>query len=227
MSESKKIKDKIKTSQLFDCKVPYLKERFENTLYPWELLGQIDDVIGEVFENIPEGYVLYGEGVLVGENVRIAATATIEAPAIIGKGTEIRPGAYIRGKVIIGENCVIGNSTELKNCILLDRVQVPHYNYVGDSVLGNHAHLGAGAICSNLKADGKSVVVKGKEEYPTGRRKLGAIVGDNADVGCGCVLNPGTVIGKGTSVYPLTALRGVIPEECIVKSNDNIVVRNK
>jgi len=144
---------------------------------------------------------------------------------MIGAGTEIRPGAFLRGNVITGENCVIGNSSELKNCVLLDTVQVPHYNYVGDSVLGNHAHMGAGSICSNLKSDGKAVVIHGDEDYETGLRKIGGILADGADIGCGCVLNPGTVIGKNTSVYPLTALRGVFPEESIVKSVDNVVKR--
>ena len=164
---------------------------------------------------------------LVGRDVKIAATVTIDAPAIIGHGTEIRPGAYIRGNVITGEKCVMGNSSEYKNCILLDNVQTPHYNYVGDSVLGNKAHTGAGSICSNLKSDGKAVVIRGDENYITGLRKIGGILADGADVGCGCVINPGTVIGKNTSVYPLTSLRGVYPANCIVKSQDNIVLREE
>ena len=164
-------------------------------------------------------------GVLVGEGVKIAPTATIEGPTVIGAGTEIRPGAYIRGSVITGEKCVIGNSSELKNCVLLNTVQVPHYNYVGDSVLGNYAHMGAGSICSNLKSDGKNIVIHGDVEYETGLRKIGGILGDHADIGCGCVLNPGTVIGKNTSVYPLNSLRGVFPEGCIVKKIDDVVKR--
>ncbi|MBR2477154.1 MAG: UDP-N-acetylglucosamine pyrophosphorylase [Clostridia bacterium] len=172
-----------------------------------------------------DGFRCVSEGVLVGEDVKIHPSAVIEGPAIIGPGTEIRPGAYIRGSVITGKNCVIGNSTELKNCILLDNVQVPHYNYVGDSVLGNKAHMGAGSICSNLKSGGGNVVIHGDEEYPTGLRKVGAFLGDGADVGCGCVLNPGTVVGKGTSVYPLTSLRGVYPPECIVKTCAEYVKR--
>jgi NDP-sugar pyrophosphorylase family protein len=159
----------------------------------------------------------------MGENVKIAPTAYIEGPAIIGANTEIRPGAYIRGTVIIGEKCVIGNSTELKNAVLCDGVQVPHYNYVGDSVLGDKAHLGAGAICSNFKGDGSNITVRGDQNYATGLRKMGAILGDRADIGCGSVLNPGTVIGKGTRVYPLNSLRGVYPEKSIVKSKDDIV----
>ena len=219
------MKKSVKTRELFDCRVSYLKELFDGSEYPWEMLPKIKEYIKDLIANGIDGYTEISEGVLVGENVKIYPTATIEAPAIIGSGTEIRPGAFIRGSVITGENCVIGNSSELKNCVLLDRVQVPHYNYVGDSVLGNRAHMGAGSICSNLKSDGKPVVIHGEENYVTGLRKIGGILADGADVGCGCVLNPGTVIGKRTSVYPLTALRGVFPSDCIVKSLENIVVR--
>ncbi len=215
----------VKTAELFDCQVPYLKTLFAASEYPWEMLPKIKAHILALIEQGIPGYTLIADGVLVGKNVKSYPTATIEAPAIIGSGTEVRPGAFIRGSVITGENCVIGNSSELKNCILLDRVQVPHYNYVGDSVLGNHAHMGAGAICSNLKADGKPVVIHGDEEYVTGLRKIGGILADEVDVGCGCVLNPGTVIGKATSVYPLTSMRGIVPAGCIVKSMENIVVR--
>lgn len=216
---------KVKTKELFECKTAYLKELFEASEYPWEMLPKIKEyILGLINEGI-EGYTLIAEGVLVGENVKIYPTATIEGPTIIGSGTEIRPGAFIRGSVITGEKCVIGNSSELKNCVLLDGVQVPHYNYVGDSVLGNRAHLGAGSICSNLKSDGKNIVIHGDTEYQTGLRKVGGILADGADVGCGCVLNPGTVIGRGTSVYPRTSVRGVIGEGCIVKSMDNIVKR--
>lgn len=216
---------KVKTNELFECEVPYLKGLFSESVYPWDMLPKIKGYIEKLMENMPEGFVEISEGVWVGKNVKIYPTATIEAPAIIGSGTEVRPGAFIRGSVITGENCVIGNSSELKNCVLLNKVQVPHYNYVGDSVLGNFAHMGAGSICSNLKSDGKAVVIHGEEDYETGLRKIGAILGDRADIGCGCVLNPGTVVGKETSVYPLNALRGVFPEGCIVKSMDNIVKR--
>ena len=154
----------------------------------------------------------------MGERVKIYPTATIEGPTIIGSDCEIRPGAFIRGNVITGSGCVIGNSSELKNCILLNHVQVPHYNYIGDSILGYKAHTGAGTICSNLKTDGKSVVIHGAVDYETGLRKVGAILGDNTDIGCNTVLNPGTVVGRGTSVYPMTRLRGVYPENSIVKS---------
>ena len=215
----------VKTKELYDCKTPYLKELFDSAEHPWEMLPKIKEYILALINKGIEGYTMYSEGVLIGENVKIYPNATIEAPAIIGSGTEIRPGAFIRGSVITGENCVLGNSSEFKNCILLDKVQAPHYNYVGDSVLGNHAHMGAGSICSNLKADGKPVVIHGDENYETGLRKIGGILADEADVGCGCVINPGTVIGKNTSVYPLTALRGVYPANCIVKAADRVVER--
>jgi len=216
---------KVKTKELFDCKNEHLALFFEKYEYPWEMLPHIKDFILDFIANPPAGYTLIAEGVLVGENVSIHPAATIMPPTVIGSGTEIRPGAFIRGSVITGTKCVIGNSSELKNAILLDSVQVPHYNYVGDSVLGNKAHMGAGAICSNLKSDGKTVVIHGEAEHETGLRKIGAILADGADIGCGCVLNPGTVIGKNTSVYPLTSLRGVYPEDSIVKANDNIVKR--
>lgn len=217
---------KVRIPDLFDCQTPYLKELFAKYQYPWELLPQIKSHIQALIQAGLEGFEEIAKDVYVGKDVKIYPTATIEGPAIIGAGTEIRPGAFIRGAVITGENCVIGNSSELKNCILLEHVQVPHYNYVGDSILGNNAHMGAGSICSNLKADGKPVKIHGDEEYETGIRKIGGILGDGADVGCGCVLNPGTVIGKNTSVYPLNALRGVFPEGCIVK-NQNTVVKRK
>ena len=213
----------VKTNELFDCSVPYLKELFEGSEYPWEMLPKIKELAKRLVENGIEGYTILSDGVLVGENVKIYATATIEGPTVIGSGTEVRPGAFIRGGVITGEGCVIGNSSELKNCILLDRVQIPHYNYIGDSILGNKAHTGAGTICSNLKSDGKNVVIHGDIDLETGLRKIGGILGDGADVGCGSVINPGTVIGKGTRVYPLTSLRGVYPAGCIVKSQKEIV----
>ena len=217
----------VKTKDLYDCKVPYLKELFETSEYPWEMLPKIKDVIAKLLETGIDGFSELKPGVLVGRDVKIADTVTIDAPAIIGHGTEIRPGAYIRGNVITGEDCVMGNSSEYKNCILLDKVQTPHYNYVGDSILGNKSHTGAGTICSNLKSDGKVIVVRGEENYETGLRKIGGILADGADVGCGCVINPGTVIGKNTSVYPLTSLRGVYPANCIVKSQNDIVLRKE
>ncbi len=215
----------VTTRALYDVQTPSVKALLDATEFPWEALPRIKEHIKSLLADLPEGFTVYAEGILVGEGVTVHPTATILPPAIIGKGTEIRPGAYLRGNVIIGEDCVIGNSTELKNCILLNHVQVPHYNYVGDSILGNYAHMGAGAVCSNFKADGKNIVVHGDQEYETGLRKFGAMLGDRADIGCGCVLNPGTVIGQRTSVYPLTSVRGVIPKDCIVKAMDAIVKR--
>lgn len=221
------MKSKIKTRDLFQCNVPYLKDFFNSYEYPWEMLPEIKNLIARLLENGIPDFTELKHGVLVGKNVKIADTVTIEAPAIIGHNTELRPGAYIRGNVITGEGCVMGNSSEYKNCILLDKVQTPHYNYVGDSILGNKAHTGAGAICSNLKSDGKAVVIRADENIETGLRKIGGILADGADVGCGCVINPGTIIGKNTSVYPLTSLRGVYPENSIVKSQKEIVLRKE
>lgn len=213
----------VLTKDLFECEVPYLKEIFANSTYPWEILPKIKEIVAKALKEGLPGYHLLKEGVLVGEDVSIAQTATIIPPAIIGAGTEIRPGAYLRGNVIVGEKCVLGNSSEFKNCILLYHVQAPHYNYVGDSILGNYAHMGAGSICSNLKSDGQNIVVHGDKEYETGLRKIGGILADHADIGCGSVLNPGTVIGKNTQVYPLSMVRGVVAENSIYKDKDNIV----
>ncbi len=213
----------VKTEELFDCKTPYLKELFSAHEYPWEMLPVLKDYIRELVKKGIEGFTRLSDDVLVGKDVKIYGTAVIEGPAIIGHGCEVRPSAFIRGAVITGEGCVLGNSSELKNCILLDGVQVPHYNYVGDSVLGNRAHMGAGTVCSNLKSDKKNIVIHGEREYQTGLRKIGGILGDGADIGCGSVVNPGTVIGKNTRVYPLTSLRGVYPADCIVKGTDTVV----
>ncbi len=220
------MKESVKIAELYDLDaVSYIAPLLARYVYPWELLEAIPVYLQRLLSEGIAGYTLYAKDVLIGEGVKISPTVTIEGPCVIGAGSELRPGAYLRGNVLTGEGCVIGNSTELKNCILLSHVQVPHYNYVGDSVLGNHAHLGAGAICSNLKADGRAVTVHGTQTYDTGRRKVGAFLGDRVDVGCGCVLNPGTVIGKDTRVYPLTALRGVFMAGCIVKSADQTVPR--
>ena len=224
----------VEVKDLFSTNNKYIKPFLEKFQYPWEALPEIKNYLKALISEGVEGYTLVDGNILMGENVKIAPTAHIEGPAIIGANTEIRPGAFFRGNIIIGEKCVIGNSTELKNCILCDGVQVPHYNYVGDSVLGDKAHLGAGAICSNfkgdgsnicsnLKSDGKPVVIHADKDYNTGLRKIGGILADRADIGCGCVLNPGTVIGKGSRAYPLNSLRGVYPEKSIIKSNDNIV----
>jgi NDP-sugar pyrophosphorylase family protein len=189
-------------------------------------LSENESYIKTAVEKGLEGYSRIGQNILVAEGVKIYPTATVEGYAIIGSGSVLRPGAFLRGNVIIGKNCVIGNSTEMKNSVILDGVQIPHYNYVGDSVLGNNSHLGAGAICSNLKNDSKNVVVHADVDYDTGRRKLGAFLADGANVGCGCVLNPGTVIGKNTDVYPMNSLRGVYPENSIVKADGKVVLKS-
>ena len=194
---------------------------FNRVTHPWEVLSTLHTIIERLVQDGIQGYHLFSEGVLIGDNVRIADTVRIEGPTIISDGCELRHGAYIRGSVILGKGCVIGNSTEIKNSILMDGAQAPHFNYVGDSILGKGAHLGAGAICSNLRSDKKHVVIKGNNfSLDTGLRKLGAILGDGVEVGCGAVLCPGTVIGKNTTVYPLTMARGVYPENCIIKQND-------
>lgn len=213
----------VEISELYNCETPYLKPLFNSCRYPWEMLSKINEFIEKMDKT---GFKEIKPGVWVGENVEISPTATINAPAVIGANCEIRPGAYIRGGVITGEGCVLGNSSEFKNCVLLNSVQVPHYNYVGDSVLGNFSHLGAGSICSNLKSDKKAVVIKTETPIPTNLRKVGAFLADYADIGCSCVLNPGTVVGKRTSVYPMNALRGVYEEDLIVKSSENKVKRN-
>lgn len=215
----------IKTKELFDCNNEILKELFESNEYPWQILAGFKEYVKNLISDGLNGYQEIEKGIFVGENVKIHKSAVIIPPAIIGANTEIRPNAYLRGYVVVGENCVIGNSSELKECILLDKVQVPHYNYVGNSILGNHSHMGAGSICSNLKSDGKNVVIHSDVDYETGLRKIGAFLGDGADIGCGCVLNPGTIIGQNSSVYPLTSVRGVVPSNVIVKSNTESVVR--
>ena len=190
------------------------------------MLGKIGDYITELIKTGIPGYIETKKGVLIGKRVKVYSNTTIEPPVIIGSDTEIRPGAFIRGNVIIGEGCVIGNSSELKNCIMLDNVQVPHYNYIGDSILGYKAHMGAGSITSNVKSDKSHVTIKtDNAKIETGLKKCGAMLGDHVEVGCNAVLNPGTVIGKNTSVYPLTSLRGVYPENSIVKDTKTVVKR--
>ena len=200
---------------------------FEGITLPWEVLPKIGAFLKELTEKGLPGYTKIGEGILVGENVKIAPTAVIEGVCVIGPGTEIRPGAYLRGNVFCGEGCVLGNSSEFKNCILFDKVQAPHYNYVGDSILGFHAHMGAGSICSNLRSDGKNVVIHGETDYETGLRKIGAFLGDRAEIGCGSVLNPGSVVGPRAAVYPLTPVRGVVPADVIVKNDGSFTAREE
>lgn len=217
--------EKIKTNELFLSVPPYLSELFGGASYPWEIVGRIKDFVSILINLNPCGFERRGGDVLIGSGVKISKTAEICGGAVIGNGVEIRAGAYIRGGVIICDGCVVGNSTELKNCIVLPRAQLPHYNYVGDSIIGSGAHLGAGAICSNLRSDKKSVFVRGEKSYETGMRKLGAIIGDGAEIGCGSVLCPGAVVGRNAVVYPLSLVRGIVPENCILKSEGKIVAR--
>ena len=201
---------------------------FLETAYPWEVLPRIGAFVRALGPTLPaDEYDEVEEGVWLHRSVKRYPGVAVAAPAVIGPDTELRPGAFLRGNVLVGRGCVVGNSTELKNCILFDRVQVPHYNYVGDSILGRGAHLGAGAICSNVRTDKQNVVVHGADgaDYPTGLRKFGAILGDGADVGCNSVLCPGAVLGPGAQVYPLSRVRGTVPAGHIFKAQGNVVPR--
>ena len=203
----------------------YLIKKYE---YPHEVLPHIKDYILELGETLSDDYLLIEENVWAHNTATIAPTASIKGPTIIDENAEIRQCAFIRGGAIVGKNAVVGNSCELKNCILFDNVQTPHYNYVGDSILGYKSHMGAGSITSNVKSDKTNVVIKSdNENLETGLRKVGAFLGDNVEIGCNSVLNPGTVIGTNSRVYPLTSVRGVIPSDSIVKSMTNIVVIKK
>lgn len=217
----------IKTTDLFDLSKTAAYSLLEKTEYPWDALDMIGDFVLQLGKTLStDEYYSPFENVWIANDVKISPTSTIIGPAIIDSRTEIRPGAYIRGKVIIGKNCVIGNSCEIKNSIIFDNVQIPHFNYIGDSILGYRAHTGAGAITSNVKSDRTLVCVKdGDKKIETGRKKFGAMIGDGAEIGCNSVLNPGTVIGKNTNVYPLSSVRGVIPADSIYKSSDNIVAK--
>ena len=197
--------------------------------YPWEMLAEWGGHIRRLGASLPpERYACRGEDIWIAHSATVAASAEIAGPCIIDEEAEFRVGAFLRGNVVVGKRAVVGNSTELKNALLFDGVQVPHYNYVGDSVLGYRAHLGAGAITSNVKGDGSVVVIKhGRDLIPTGRRKCGAMIGDGVEIGCGTVLNPGTVIGVGTQIYPLCSVRGVIPREHIYKRDGTVVPRRK
>ena len=214
-----------KIKDLYDLNETIAAELFEGKEYPWEVLADICDFILELGNKLPKDeFTKKGDNIWIHKSVTIAPTATLNGPLIIDEGTEVRPGAFIRGKAIVGKNCVVGNSTELKNVVLFNTVQVPHYNYVGDSILGTHSHMGAGSITSNVKSDKTLVVVKdGDERIETGLKKIGAMLGDYVEVGCNSVLNPGTMIGRHTNVYPLSCVRGVIPENSIFKNKDEIV----
>lgn len=214
----------ISVNELFTLRELDAQAIFEGIKYPWEVLTKINAFILEYAKTLPKDFERIDEFVWVGKGTTIEKSALIKGPAIIGYNCEIRHCAYIRGNVIIGNNVVVGNSTELKNSILFNKVQVPHYNYVSDSILGYKAHLGAGAITSNLKSNDTLVKVKcGDDIIETGLRKFGAILGDSAEVGCNAVLNPGTILGKDCIVYPLSSVRGYVPENSILKNSGEII----
>ena len=217
--------EECKIKKLYDLNHTMAKELLEKYEYPWEVLPEISDFIIELGNKLDkEIYELKGENIWIAKSATVYPSAYIKGPAIIGEYAEVRHCAFIRGKAIVGNNAVVGNSTELKNVILFDNVQVPHYNYVGDSILGYKSHLGAGSITSNVKSDKKIVIVKnGKDKIETGLKKFGAMVGDEVEVGCGSVLNPGTVIGPHTNIYPLSSVRGVITANSIYKNQNEIV----
>ena len=211
--------------ELFDLSHSMAGEFLKGFTYPWEALPHIKDEILRLIGTLPKDeYTEVAPQVWAHNSVTIAPTASLTGPAIIGPNTQVRIGAFIRGGVLVGADCVVGNSVELKNVIIFDHVQVPHYNYVGDSILGYSSHMGAGAVTSNIKSDRTNVVVRdGEERFETGLRKMGAILGNSVEIGCNSVLNPGTVIGPGSRVYPLSSVRGVIPPRHIYKNSGEIV----
>lgn len=221
--------DGIRITDLLDLDKTLAKDIFTGRTYAWEVLSDIRGFIlkeGDALD--PELFNKIGEDVWISKTAKIFPSAYIAGPCIIDEGAEVRHGAFIRGSAIVGKNAVVGNSTELKNVILFDCVQVPHYNYVGDSILGYKAHMGAGAITSNVKSDKSLTVVHfGDEQIPTGLKKFGAILGDNVEVGCNSVLNPATIIGRNTNIYPLSMVRGVVPASSIFKNPANIVKKTE
>lgn len=215
---------KMKNKDLFKIGESIADSYVKKYEYPFEVLPHIKDIILEIGSKLDSDFYLLKENVWVHESAKISASSDITGPCIIDSNAEIRPNAYIRGNAIIGKNCVFGNSCEIKNSILYDNVQVPHFNYVGDSILGNFSHMGAGSITSNVKSDKTLVVIKNKDEkVETKLKKVGAFLGDFVEVGCNSVLNPGTVVMPNTNIYPLTMIRGVIDGDMIVKSMDNII----
>ena len=216
-----------KISNLYNLDETIAKDLFEGATYPWEVLPKISAFILQLGSTLSEEeYEKIGEDVWIARSATVAPTAYIHGPAIIGKDAEVRHCAFIRGNAIVGEGAVVGNSTELKNVVLFNKVQVPHYNYVGDSILGYKAHMGAGSITSNVKSDKKLVVVKdGRERIETGLKKFGAMLGDEVEVGCGSVLNPGTVVGRHSSIYPLSSVREVVPADSIYKKRGEVAAR--
>lgn len=213
-----------KYDSLFNLNATLTKELFDNVDYPWEVLPNIKDYILKIGPTLGEDFNKIGEDIWIHQSVKVASTALINGPCIIGEGTEIRQCAFIRGSAIIGVNCTIGNSTEVKNSIIFDGSECPHFNYIGDAILGEHAHMGAGVILSNIKSDRTNVIIdEDGEKYVTGLRKISGLIGDYVEIGCNSVICPGTIIYPHTTIYPLTRVRGVIKANKIVKSMDNII----
>ncbi|MBR5642310.1 MAG: UDP-N-acetylglucosamine pyrophosphorylase [Firmicutes bacterium] len=217
----------LKIADLFDLEHTIAAPLFEGKEYPWEVLDGIKEFILQLGPKLdPEKFDNPSEGVWIAKDAKVFPSAYLGSPCIIDSGAEVRHCAFIRGSAIVGKNAVVGNSVELKNVVLFDNVQTPHYNYVGDSVLGYKAHMGAGSITSNVKSDKTLVVIKARDEQiETGRKKVGAMLGDCVEVGCNSVLNPGTVIGRHSNVYPTSSVRGVVPANSIYKGSGNIVTK--
>ena len=216
--------EEMTVAKMYNLNETIAKDIFEGVTYPWEVLPKISDFIVKLGETLPaDDYDKVGENVWIAKSAKVFESAYIHGPAIIGKDAEVRHCAFIRGNAIVGEGAVVGNSTELKNVILFNKVQVPHYNYVGDSVLGYKAHMGAGSITSNVKSDKTNVVIKnGEEKIETGRKKIGAILSSRVEVGCGTILNPGSIVGHDTNIYPLSMVRGCIAPNSIYKNAGEI-----
>ena len=218
---------KLENENLYNINETIAKKLFEQNKYPWDCISRIGEFIIEIGESLDkEKFEKRGENIWIAKNAKVDKTACISGPAIIDEGAELRHSSFIRGNVIIGKNSVVGNSTEVKNAVIFNNVQIPHYNYVGDSIFGHNAHLGAGAIAANLKIDKTNIDIKYNEKkVETGLRKMGAILGDGVQVGCNSVLNPGTIVMKNTIIYPLSFARGVIEENSIYKSREEIIER--
>lgn len=217
----------VKIAELYDLTETIAASLFEGAEYPWEVLPKIHDFIIELGKSLPKDiYEERGENIWVAKSAKVAPTACLNGPLIIDEEAEVRHCAFVRGNAIVGKGAVVGNSTELKNVVLFNKVQVPHYNYVGDSILGYKSHMGAGSITSNVKSDKTLVVIKGEGiRIETGLKKVGAMLGDRVEVGCNSVLNPGTVIGRDSNVYPTSCVRGVIPADSIYKGKGNVVAK--